>query len=110
MDVIGSRHPTEVKAGTSTLLIVGSDDGVVVDPNREAIGELACDKRLLLVPGATLLFEEPGKLDEVAHAAGDWFVQHLRPPWTSRALPNRSAWSPAWRAEHPRGALPVRPG
>ncbi|WP_409267263.1 dienelactone hydrolase family protein [Massilia sp. BHUDP2] len=60
-----------------TLLIVGGEDGVVVDLNRQALSELRCDKRLLLVPGATHLFEEPGKLDEVAQAATDWFVRHL---------------------------------
>ncbi|WP_292043144.1 dienelactone hydrolase family protein [Massilia sp. UBA6681] len=60
-----------------TLLIVGGDDGVAVDLNRQALSELRCDKRLLLIPGATHLFEEPGKLDEVAQAATDWFVRHL---------------------------------
>ncbi len=62
-----------------TLLIVGGDDGVVVDLNRQALSELRCDKRLLVIPGATHLFEEPGKLDEVAQAATDWFVRHLGP-------------------------------
>lgn len=63
-----------------TLLIVGGDDGVVVDLNRQALSLLRCDKQLLVIPGATHLFEEPGKLDEVAQAAGDWFVRHLAPP------------------------------
>lgn len=62
-----------------TLLIVGGDDGVVVDLTRQALSELRCDKRLLVIPGATHLFEEPGKLDEVAQAATDWFVRHLGP-------------------------------
>ncbi|BDT59324.1 hypothetical protein MasN3_28180 [Massilia varians] len=63
-----------------TLLIVGGDDGVVVDLNRQALSVLRCDKQLLVIPGATHLFEEPGKLDEVAEAAADWFVRHLVPP------------------------------
>lgn len=60
-----------------TLLIVGGADGVVVDLNRQALGLLRCDKRLLVIPGATHLFEEAGKLEEVAQAATDWFIQHL---------------------------------
>lgn len=63
-----------------TLLIVGGDDGVVVDLNRQALSMLCCEKRLEIVPGATHLFEEPGKLDEVAALAGDWFVRHLAAP------------------------------
>lgn len=50
---------------------------MVVDLNRQALSELRCDKRLLVIPGATHLFEEPGKLEEVAQAATDWFVRHL---------------------------------
>lgn len=60
-----------------TLLVVGGDDGVVVDLNSQALSLLRCDKQLLVVPGATHLFEEPGKLEEVAQAASDWFVRHL---------------------------------
>lgn len=63
-----------------TLLIVGGDDGVVVDLNRQALDALRCDKRLLVIPGATHLFEEPGKLEEVAEAAAGWFVRYLIVP------------------------------
>lgn len=63
-----------------TLLIVGGDDGVVVDLNRQALDALRCDKRLLVIPGATHLFEEPGKLEEVAEAAAGWFVRYLVVP------------------------------
>ncbi|MGI4843107.1 MAG: dienelactone hydrolase family protein [Janthinobacterium lividum] len=62
-----------------TLLIVGGDDGVVVDLNRQALSLLRCDKQLLVIPGATHLFEEPGKLGDVAEAAADWFVRYLVP-------------------------------
>jgi len=41
-------------------------------------------KKLVIVPGASHLFEEPGKLDEVARLAADWFVQHLVTPERSR--------------------------
>jgi dienelactone hydrolase len=60
-----------------TLLIVGGLDGVVIDMNRRAAAQLACEHRLEIVPGATHLFEEPGKLEEVARLARKWFQQHL---------------------------------
>jgi dienelactone hydrolase len=60
-----------------TLLIVGGDDVPVIELNREALAELECEKRLEIVPGATHLFEEPGKLEEVAQLARTWFESHL---------------------------------
>jgi len=60
-----------------TLLIVGGNDGVVVDLNREALEAIRAPKKLEIVPGATHLFEEPGALEQVARLAGDWFVRHL---------------------------------
>jgi len=59
-----------------TLLIVGGLDGVVIDMNRRAAAQLACEHRLEIVPGATHLFEEPGKLEEVARLAREWFQEH----------------------------------
>jgi len=67
------------KVSAPTLLIVGGDDTVVLDLNRDALSNLNCEKSLLVVPGATHLFEEPGALDQVARAASDWFALHLRP-------------------------------
>ena len=61
-----------------TLLIVGGDDTVVLELNEDAYAALKCTKHLHVVPGATHLFEEPGALDKVVQAAGDWFVQHLQ--------------------------------
>lgn len=62
----------------STLLIVGGDDEPVIDMNREALAKLRCpEKKLVIVPGATHLFEEPGTLEEVARLAAEWFTQHL---------------------------------
>jgi fermentation-respiration switch protein FrsA (DUF1100 family) len=43
-----------------TLLIVGGSDGAVIDLNQRALALLPGQKRLLIVPGATHLFEEPG--------------------------------------------------
>lgn len=62
-----------------TLLIVGGRDYPVIEMNREALAELRCEKKLEIVPGATHLFEEPGKLEEVARLAAAWFVKHLVP-------------------------------
>ena len=60
-----------------TLLIVGGEDGVVIELNREALAELRAEATLVIVPGATHLFEEPGALDEVARLAREWFERHL---------------------------------
>jgi putative phosphoribosyl transferase len=61
-----------------TLLIVGGFDDVVIDLNRQAYELLQCEKTLKIVPAASHLFEEPGKLEEVAAMASDWFVQKLQ--------------------------------
>ena len=46
--------------------------------NEEAYAQLRCIKELKIVPGATHLFEESGKLEEVASLAAAWFLKHLR--------------------------------
>src|SRR5438046_477660 len=62
-----------------TLLIVGGDDDVVIGLNEGALARLgAAVKRLVIVPRASHLFEEPGKLEEVARLAADWLGLHLR--------------------------------
>jgi pimeloyl-ACP methyl ester carboxylesterase len=61
-----------------TLLIVGGYDEVVIDLNRQAYDALAATKELVIVPGATHLFEEPGTLEEVARLATEWFQRYLR--------------------------------
>jgi putative phosphoribosyl transferase len=60
-----------------TLLIVGGADEPVIALNRQAYAELGCVKRLVIVPGATHLFEEPGTLEEVARLAADWFTTYF---------------------------------
>ncbi|HTY65642.1 MAG TPA: hypothetical protein VMH36_03260 [Alphaproteobacteria bacterium] len=62
-----------------TLLIVGGDDPDVLKLNRMAFARLSCLKELKVVPGATHLFEEPGKLDDVIDLARAWFRAHLTP-------------------------------
>jgi putative phosphoribosyl transferase len=68
---------TEVRA--PALLIVGSEDRLVLGLNREALSRLRCEKRLEIVLGATHLFEEPGALERVAVLAREWFATHLLP-------------------------------
>ena len=60
-----------------TLLIVGAADWGVIDLNEKAYALMGCEKKLILIPGATHLFEEPGTLQLAASDAADWFVQHL---------------------------------
>ncbi len=63
-----------------TLLIVGGNDPPVIDLNRQALAKLGCpEKKLIIIPGATHLFEEPGTLEEVARVAAEWFTHHLAP-------------------------------
>lgn len=67
-----------------TLLIVGGNDGPVIDKNWQALAALHCEKRLSLVPGATHLFEEPDALGAVSILARDWFKSHLDQPRSAR--------------------------
>jgi len=61
-----------------TLLIVGGLDSPVIDMNRQALARLQVEKKLVIIPGATHLFEEPGTLEQVAELARDWFVKYLK--------------------------------
>lgn len=60
-----------------TLLIVGGNDDVVIELNQQAQAQLKCENQLVIIPGASHLFEEPGKLEKVAALAGDWFRKYL---------------------------------
>jgi putative phosphoribosyl transferase len=77
----GGRPDLAGKALTAvrcpTLLIVGGNDQPVIKMNRYALVQLRCEKRLVIVPHATHLFEEPGALEEVARLAVQWFKTHL---------------------------------
>lgn len=76
-DLTGATALARVKA--PTLLIVGGDDAGVIELNEQARDALVnCTRELVLVPGATHLFEEPGTLEQVARLAADWFVRHLQ--------------------------------
>ena len=60
-----------------TLLIVGSLDTPVISMNKMAYDTLEAPKEMKIVEAATHLFEEPGKLQEVADLAIDWYKKHL---------------------------------
>jgi putative phosphoribosyl transferase len=79
------------KVQASTLLIVGGNDVPVIEMNKQAYDEMRMlkagsgnnnkkykKKKLVIIPGATHLFEEPGKLEEVAHLAAEWFGSYLK--------------------------------
>lgn len=74
---LAAEDLADVKA--PTLLIVGGRDTPVIEMNRFAESRLRCERGLVIVPGATHLFEEPGALEEVARRARDWFLRHLAP-------------------------------
>jgi pimeloyl-ACP methyl ester carboxylesterase len=69
--------PVLPKVKAPTLLIVGGDDHPVIGMNRTALQHLSGEKDMVIVPGATHLFEEPGTLEKVAELARDWFVKYL---------------------------------
>jgi hypothetical protein len=58
-------------------LIVGGRDEDVLEVNREALALLCCSKELIVIPGVTHLFPEPGALEEVARLAKHWFLRHI---------------------------------
>jgi putative phosphoribosyl transferase len=82
--------PALERVRAPTLLIVGGNDVPVIEMNQAALARLRCEKRLVIVPGATHLFEEPGTLLEVARLAREWFERHL----TSAAAPATKAGTP----------------
>ncbi|MEU9859757.1 phosphoribosyltransferase family protein [Streptomyces sp. NPDC047971] len=73
-DLAGPRL-ADVRA--PTLLIVGGHDPLVVELNEQAQRRLRCENELVVVPGATHLFEEPGTLERVGELAAGWFADHF---------------------------------
>jgi alpha-beta hydrolase superfamily lysophospholipase len=61
-----------------TLLIVGGNDPVVLQMNEKAAEMLLAPHEIQIISGATHLFEEPGKLEQVAQSAMEWFERHIR--------------------------------
>jgi pimeloyl-ACP methyl ester carboxylesterase len=73
-DLAGDYLP---RVQAPTLLLVGSLDVPVITLNGDAHRLLRCEKRMMLVPGATHLFEEPGTLETVIRHAASWFNAHF---------------------------------
>jgi dienelactone hydrolase len=73
-DLAGEALP---KVQAPTLLIVGSNDDIVIELNEQARDRMHCEVKLEIIPGATHLFEEPGTLEKVAQVASNWFVKHI---------------------------------
>jgi putative phosphoribosyl transferase len=69
--------PMLAKVKSATLLIVGGLDTDVLELNREAFEKLNGPKELTVIPGASHLFEEEGKLEAVAYQAANWFSKYL---------------------------------
>jgi putative phosphoribosyl transferase len=74
-DLAGDALP---RVRAPTLLIVGGFDGPVIGLNRQALERLgSAEKQLVVIPGASHLFPEPGALESVARLAADWLTRHL---------------------------------
>jgi putative phosphoribosyl transferase len=74
-DLAGGALP---RVHAPTLLIVGGADVPVIAMNEDAMAAMTAPTDLVIVPGATHLFEERGALEEVARLARDHFATHLR--------------------------------
>ena len=61
-----------------TLFLVGGWDSVVIELNQKAMDRMDAKKELVIIPGATHLFEEAGKLEEVAKLSTEWFKRYLK--------------------------------
>ncbi|MFT4831530.1 MAG: putative phosphoribosyl transferase [Psychroserpens sp.] len=66
---------TRVRA--PTLLLVGGWDHMVIELNESAYEKLKCKRKLEIIPEASHLFEEPGKLKDVAERSSKWFSKWL---------------------------------
>lgn len=73
-DLAGEALP---QVTSPTLLLVGGWDGPVIEMNRDAYEQLQCEKAMEIIPAASHLFEEPGKLEEVARLSARWFSRHM---------------------------------
>lgn len=87
-DLAGSALPL---VAAPTLLLVGGADEAVLALNEQARSAMKAHARLVVVPGATHLFEEPGALERVAELAAEWFTRHLCAPRVSPAPPSKGA-------------------
>jgi putative phosphoribosyl transferase len=70
--------PALARIDAPVLLIVGGADFEVIGMNQDALALLKGEKKLVIIPGATHLFEEPGAIEEVSHLAANWFKKYLK--------------------------------
>lgn len=75
VDLAGSDALAKLVA--PTMLIIGERDEKVIERNEAAFAGMTCQKKLVIVPGASHLFEEPGALESVARLAAQWFERYL---------------------------------
>ena len=73
---LAGEYLSRVKA--PTLLLVGGRDEDVIELNRQAQAQMHSQTKLVVVEGATHLFEESGKLEEVARLSIEWFQKYLK--------------------------------
>ena len=73
---LADRFAPEVRC--PTLVLVGGDDPEILKLNERSLQLLRCEKELVVVPGASHLFEEPGALEQVSERTVEWFDRHLR--------------------------------
>ena len=78
---LAGEHLRAVRA--PTLMIVGGADDLVLQLNRQALAMMRAERDLVVVPGATHLFEEPGALEQVARLSRAWFQRYLLKKETS---------------------------
>jgi putative phosphoribosyl transferase len=117
-DLAGDALP---KVHAATLLVVGGDDDDVLRLNEVAAARMNCEHRIIVIPDAGHLFEEPGTLDHALAVSGAWFLKHLNQTDTLRlplinrdhagqllahTLSNRTFRNPIVFAL-PRGGVPV---
>lgn len=74
-DLVDAKTLARVQA--PTLFLVGGWDTQVIELNRLAFAHLGAEKEMVIIPEAGHLFEEPGKLEEAARLAAQWFLRHL---------------------------------
>jgi dienelactone hydrolase len=73
---LASKYTTLIQIKCPTLFLVGENDNSVIEWNRNVITKQLVNvekKKLVIIPQASHLFEEPGKLEEVAKYASGWF-------------------------------------
>jgi putative phosphoribosyl transferase len=87
---LAAAHLAHVTA--PTLLLVGGGDEPVIELNRAALAGLRCVKNLIIIPGASHLFEEPGALELVAEHALQWFLHHIQDNTQNRREPPKESY------------------